>query len=336
MVDLPVGLAGPVDFELAQAVEALPGEKVLPGGSRYEPKWDGFRAGAVVRDGKVRLWSRNGKEFTDKFPDVVGALEAQLRVDCVLDGELVVWADERLDFDALQRRMVNTAATVRRRLGVEEPASFVAFDVLAVDGVDIRNMRWSIRRRRLESLAENWRPPLQLSPATADIAEAREWMEVFRAAGVEGLVVKGASSRYVAGRSWVKYKTRETVEVIAGGVIGPLKQPEVLIAGRYRGSELVQVGRTVPLSPEQSAALGAVLRKAKRDHPWPDEIGTGRWGGKSGKVALTKVDPVVVVEVSADAALQAGQWRHPLRMVRIRAEMQPEDVATLPDPAVDA
>lgn len=290
----------------------------------------------MVRDGKVRLWSRNGKEFTDKFPDVVGALEAQLRVDCVLDRDLVVWTGERLDFDALQRRMVNTSATVRRRLVVEEPASFVAFDVLAVDGVDIRNMRWSIRRRRLESLAENWRPPLQRSPATADIAEAREWMEVFRAAGVEGLVVKGASSGYVAGRSWVKYKTRETVEVMAGGVIGALKQPEVLIAGRYRGSELVQVGRTVPLSPEQSAALGAVLRKAKRDHPSPDEIGTGRWGGESGKVALTKVDPVAVVELSADAALQAGQWRHPFRMVRIRAEMQPEDVATLPDPAGDA
>ena len=79
-----------------------------------------------------------------------------------------------------------------------------------------------------------------------------------------------------------------------------------------------------------------MLRKAKRDHPWPDEIGTGRWGGKSGKVVLTKVDPVVVVEVSADAAVQAGQWRHRLRMVRIRAEMQPADVAILPDPAVDA
>jgi ATP-dependent DNA ligase len=92
------------------------------------------RAGAVVRDGKVRLWSRNGKEFTDKFPDVVRALGAQLRVDGVLDGELVVWSGERLDFDALQRRMVNTVATVRRRLVVEEPVSFVAFDVLAVDG----------------------------------------------------------------------------------------------------------------------------------------------------------------------------------------------------------
>ncbi|MGR4862120.1 hypothetical protein ACIPOG_00055, partial [Kriegella sp. LARHCF250] len=172
-------------------------------------------------------------------------------------------------------------------------------------------------------------PPLQLSPVTADIDEAREWMEVFRPAGVEGLVVKGASSRYVAGRGWVKYKSRETVEVIAGSVIGPLARPEVLIAGRYRGEELVQVGRSVPLTPEQSAALAAVLLAAGPDHPWPDEIGTGRWGGKSAKVPLTKVEPSVVV-VSADAALQAGQWRHPLRVVRIRADLQPDDVPALP------
>jgi ATP-dependent DNA ligase len=70
---------------------------------------------------------------------------------------LVVWTGERLDFDALQRRMVNSEATARRRLVAVEPASFVVFDVLAVDGVDIRKMRWSIRRRRLESLAETWR-----------------------------------------------------------------------------------------------------------------------------------------------------------------------------------
>jgi ATP-dependent DNA ligase len=77
---------------------------------------------------------------------------------------LVVWTGERLDFDALQRRMVNTSATVHRRLVVEEPASFVAFDVLAVDGVDVRNMRWSIRRRRLESLGR------ELAPAAAAFA----------------------------------------------------------------------------------------------------------------------------------------------------------------------
>jgi ATP-dependent DNA ligase len=98
-------------------------------------------------------------------------LSAQLRAERVLDGELVVRTGERLDFDALQRRMVNSAATVGGRVMLEEPASFVVFDVLAVDSVDIRMMRWSVRRQRLEALAESWRPPLQLSPVTADVDE---------------------------------------------------------------------------------------------------------------------------------------------------------------------
>ena len=121
-----------------------------------------------------------------------------------------LWIGERLDFDALQERMVNTAATVRRRLVPAKPASFVAFDVLAVDSVDIRMMRWSARRQRLEALAEACRPPLQLSPATADVDEARQWLEAFTPAGIEGLVVKGAATRYVASRGWIKYKSRET------------------------------------------------------------------------------------------------------------------------------
>lgn len=102
-------LIGPVGLELARAEEQLPGEHGMPGGARFELKWDGFRAGVVWRDGEVRLWSRNGKYFTAKFPDIQAALEAQLTTDCVLDGELVVWTGDRLDFDALQQRMVNTA-----------------------------------------------------------------------------------------------------------------------------------------------------------------------------------------------------------------------------------
>jgi hypothetical protein len=163
----------------------------MPGGSRFELKWDGFRAGAVCRGSEVRLWSRNYKDFTTKFPDVQKALASQVDVDCVLDGELVVWNGDRLDFDALQQRMVNTATTVRARLVPAKPASFVVFDVLAVDNVDIRPMRWTARRGRLESLAKNWRPPLQVSPATDDPDEAREWLAAFKSSGIEGLVVKG-------------------------------------------------------------------------------------------------------------------------------------------------
>jgi ATP-dependent DNA ligase len=145
--------------------------------------------------------------------------------------------------------------------------------------------------------------------------------------GVEGLVVKGASSRYVGGRrEWLKVKRRDTVEVIVGGVIGPIDRPEVVIAGRCDEDDLVMVGRTVPLTVTQSAELGAVLRPARRDHPWPDEIASQRWGGKDSKKPLTKVQPTVVVEVLADDAMQAGQWRHGLRYVRVRADIEPGDI----------
>lgn len=182
----------------------------------------------------VRLWSRNGKDFTAKFPDVQAALEAQLTVDCVLDGELVVWTRDRLDFDALQQRNVNTAATVQRHLAPTQPASFVAFDLLAVGDVDIRPVRWTARRNRLELLAEHWTAPLQLSPVTADVDEAREWLDAFRSSGIDGLVVKGAPTRYQPGcRDWIKVKYRDTVDAIVGAV--PATRAVASSAGTWLG-----------------------------------------------------------------------------------------------------
>ncbi len=124
----------------------------------------------------------------------------------------------------------------------------------------------------------------------------------------------------------LKVKRRTSYDVLVGGVLGPIDRPEVVIAGRYRGEELVMVGRTVPLTAVQSAELGAVLRPAGRGHPWPDEITSYRGGGKDSKKPLTKVRPERVIEVAADAAVQAGQWRHGLRYVRYRADLRPEDV----------
>src|SRR5207245_8439129 len=112
------------------------------------------------------------------------------------------------------------------------------------------------RRAELESLAEAWAPPLQLSPVTADPDEAQRWSVDFRPAGVEGLVAKGAATRYQPGRrEWLKVKSWESTEVLAGGVIGPVERPSQLVAGRYRDGELVVVGRTSPLPPAQAARL---------------------------------------------------------------------------------
>jgi ATP-dependent DNA ligase len=323
---LPPELAGPVAVQLAKPVAAIPPANALPGGCLYEPKWDGYRLVVVRTASSTRVWSKQGRDLTDRFPDVAAAALAQVPAGTVLDGEVVIWNGSRLDFGLLQRRMVTAPARIAP-LVAASPASYVAFDLLATDGEDLRVQRLSRRRARLEALAERWAPPMQLSPATRDPVEARRWFDDFRPAGVEGLVAKGIGSRYAPGRrEWLKIKSWETTEVVAGGVIGPVERPSQLVAGRYQDGELVVVGRTSPLNPQQSAELAAVLTPAGPGHPWPERIGTGAFGGGKLSVALTRVEPSVVVEVSADAALQAGVFRHPLRFVRVRPDLEPGDV----------
>jgi ATP-dependent DNA ligase len=328
--DLPPDLAGPVAVELAKPVRDIPPPGALPGGCRYEPKWDGYRLVIVRSASSTRLWSKQGRDLTDRFPDIAAAAVAQVPAGSVVDGEVVVWNGSRLDFGLLQQRMGTSPGRIGA-LVAAAPASYVAFDLIAAGGTDLRRRTLRVRREQLEALAERWAPPLQLSPLTADVEEARAWFRDFRPAGIEGLVVKGASGRYAPGRrEWLKVKSWETTEIIAGGVIGPIERPSQLVAGLLRDGELVVVGRTSPLSPKQAQELAAVLTPAGPDHPWPDRIGTGRFGGGRLSVPLTKVEPDVVVEVSADAALQAGVFRHPMRFVRVRTDLRPEDVDPLP------
>ena len=323
---LPPELAGPVAVQLSKPIATIPPANALPGGCLYEPKWDGYRLVVVRTASSTRLWSKQGRDLTDRFPDVAAAALAQVPAGTVLDGEVVIWHGDRLDFGLLQQRMVAAPGRMGA-LVAAHPASYVAFDVLAAGGSDLRGQRLARRRAELERLAARWAPPLQLSPATSDPAEARQWFTDFRPAGVEGLVAKGAGTRYAPGRrEWLKVKSWETTEVLAGGVIGPIDRPSQLVAGRYRDGELVVVGRTSPLSPRQAAELAAVLSPAGDDHPWPDRIGTGRFGGGKLSVPLTRVTPSAVVEVSADAALLAGVFRHPLRFVRVRPDLAPEDL----------
>jgi ATP-dependent DNA ligase len=327
---LPPELSGPVAVQLAKPVRTIPPPTALPGGCLYEPKWDGYRLVVVRTAASTRVWSKQGRDLTDRFPDVVAAAIAQVPTGTVLDGEVVIWNGSRLDFGLLQRRMVTPAARIPA-LAAAHHASYVAFDLLASGGADLRDRKLVHRRAALEDLATRWAPPLQLSPATTDPAEARAWFDDYRPAGVEGLVAKGAGTRYAPGRrDWLKVKSWETTEVLAGGVIGPIERPSQLVVGRYRDGELVVVGRTSPLSPQQAEELAAVLTPAGPGHPWPERIGTGAFGGGRLSVALTRVEPSIVVEVSADAALQAGVFRHPLRFLRIRPDLHPGDLPPVP------
>src|SRR5690606_28104844 len=241
--------AMPYDVALARAVEQIPAPSALEGGCRYEPKWDGYRAAAAVQDDGARIWSRRGTDLTSTFPEIVAALEAQLDPGVVLDSELVVWQDGRLAFEVLQERMGRgpraAAAAARAR-----PASLVAFDVLELDGRDVQAEPFDARRALLVELATTWQPPLNPSPVTDDVDEAREWFWTYTALGVEGLTVTGGAPPCRGGeRTWIKVKHRSTVEVVCAAVTGTLSQPQEIVAGLPVDGDLWIVGRTTPLTP---------------------------------------------------------------------------------------
>jgi ATP-dependent DNA ligase len=166
-------------------------------------------------------------------------------------------------------------------------------------------------------------PPLQLTPQTDDRAVAVTWMEDYARAvvGIEGLVVKGKADPYQPDqRGWVKAKTRETVEALVGAVVGSLDAPRRLVLGRYgEDGELHVAGSTGELTATHRKELASVLVAATSPHPWPTQLMLG-WGGSRDKVEVVLVEPTVTVEVLADAARDAGRWRHVTRYVRLRVE----------------
>ena len=168
--------------------------------------------------------------LTASFPDIARAAARLLPADTVLDGELVVWTGQGLDFTALQTRVI--APRNAQRIAAVQPASFVAFDLLRLAGTDFTGQPLRIRRQELEQLRLT--PPIQVTPATSDPAVAQQWQVDYQAAGVgiEGLVIKGLAEPYQPGRrAWLKLRTRATVEAIVGAVTGTFRAPERLILG---------------------------------------------------------------------------------------------------------
>lgn len=310
---------------LARPVERLPDASAWPGGVAYEPKFDGYRALLFVDRGTCRVQSRRGHDITDAFSDIASAGAAQLLDGFVVDGELVVWGDDALDFSELQRRLAS-----RKRLA-RKPASFVAFDVLAVSGSDVRSWKLRQRREALELLFQDCTPPLELAPQTYDKQDAEQWLRDYAASsvGIEGLVIKGLDTTYAPGkRDWLKLRIRDTVEVVVGAVTGSVSAPERLVLGLYRDGDLEVVGSTGELNLQQQKSVRPLLAPAAPSHPWPDELSEGRLGhyGKR-RVSITKVEPSLVVEVSADSAFDHGRWRHVTQFVRPRPDLAPAEAA---------
>ncbi|MEU3491233.1 ATP-dependent DNA ligase [Streptomyces massasporeus] len=298
-----------------------------------ELKWDGFRALLSVDAGKVALRSRRGTEMGPAFPEIVAGA-AQLPDATALDGELVVWEEGRLAFERLQNRLQRRGAGAARAAD-EALAHFVAFDLLRLSGTDTTSWPYQRRRAALESLfaARRLTAPWALCPSTTDADAVREWL-TWGAVGIEGVVYKRLDGRYEPGvRGWLKYKVRETTEAIVGAVTGPVASPRGLLLGRYDDQQRLQyVGRTTTLARATGTAIGGHLTPGEPGHPWTGWTFSAGWGTRE-TLAVTLVQPELVVEIGVDVARDAGgRWRHPARLHRPRTDLSPTDVPFMASP----
>jgi ATP-dependent DNA ligase len=324
-------LMPPVEPMLAKAAAKVPTGDYL-----YEPKWDGFRC-LVFRDGdEIDLGSRGGKSLTRYFPELAASLLAALPPRCVLDGEIVVVADGRLDFDRLSDR-IHPAASRVLLLADETPASYVAFDVLALGDDDLISRPFSERRAVLNLLIDAGHEHVHVTRATEDAALARDWFERFEGAGLDGVVAKPLDGRYLPGeRAMVKVKHERTADVVVAGYRLHKNGPIVgsLMLGLYGedgvlnyvgGSSAFTTARRAELIEE----LAPYVVPEGEPHPWlgGEEDGEHRRPGglnrwNAGKdMSFVALRPELVCEVRYDQ-LQGDRFRHNGRFVRWRPDRE--------------
>ncbi|WP_228121188.1 ATP-dependent DNA ligase [Streptomyces fagopyri] len=292
-----------------------------------EPKWDGFRALLHTDAGQVVLRSRRGTEMSPAFPDIAAAA-VQLPDATALDGELVVWEDDRLAFERLQNRLQRRGAAAAQA-AQDWPAHFVAFDLLRLSGTDTTAWPYQRRRAALESVFTSWglTAPWTLSPSTTNPDSIREWL-TWTTVGIEGVVFNRLNEPYrPAARSCRKYEVRETTEAIAGAITSQLSTRTTLLLGRYNNHKQLQyIGRTTTLPHTAGSAVAGLLTAAPAGHPWTGWSFSAGWGSRE-TLDVTMVEPELVVEVSADVARDpVGRWRHPARWHRARTDLTPNDI----------
>lgn len=335
-MDLPV--MPPVSPMLAKSV------KDIPDTGHVEPKWDGFRT-IVFRDGdEVELGSRNERPLTRYFPEVVEAVRANTPERCVLDGEIVVVQGDRLDFDTLQLRLHPAASRVTKLAG-EIPASLVVFDALALGDRSLLAVDFAERRRLMVEALADARPPVHVTPATADLAVAREWFEAFEGAGLDGVVAKPLTGGYQPDkRVMFKVKHERTADCVVAGFRWHKSGPIVgsLLLGLYDESGALQhVGVSASFPMARRAALVEELAPYRiapgeagaAGHPWAawadaQAHAEGRLPGAVSRWSAGKdlswepVRPELVVEV-AYGHMEGDRFRHTAQFRRWRPDRDP-------------
>jgi ATP-dependent DNA ligase len=332
----------PLEPMLAKAVDAIPSDE----GWLFEPKWDGFRA-LVFRDGdEVYTQSRDLKPLDRYFPELGDPLRAALPDRCVLDGEIVIAQDGALAFESLLLR-IHPAASRVRMLAAESPASFIAWDLLALDDEDLRAVPQGERRSRLETVLAGIAPPIHLTPATLDRDTATDWFGRFEGAGLDGVIAKRLDAPYQPGkRAMLKIKHQRTADCVVAGFRwhknGPGTHVGSLLLGLFDDEgTLHHVGITSSFSWDRRAELVGELEPLRKDalegHPWSGWAewaaeqeasgqrvpgATSRWNrGKD--LSWEPLRAERVVEVAYDH-LQGSRFRHATTFKRWRPDKPSE------------
>ncbi len=335
-MELPI--RPPVKPMLAKATESIPEQ----GDLLFEPKWDGFRC-IIFRCGdEVELGSRNGRPPTRYFPELLEPIRAQFPDRCVVDGEIVIARNGGLDFDGLQQR-IHPAKSRINKLAAQTPASFVGFDLLALDD---RSLLAAPLRKRRQLLVEHFAglvAPLHLTPATTDRTVAHDWFVRFEGAGLDGVMAKPLDGAYHPDkRVQLKVKHKRTAECVVAGYRVHKSGDGVgsLLLGLYDGGALHHVGVAASFSAARRRQLATEVAPYERDalhgHPWAAWIeagmevraagqripgGVSRWNtGKD--LTFQPLRPELVAEVTYENVLN-GRFRHGARLLRWRPDRDP-------------
>ncbi|MET7741707.1 ATP-dependent DNA ligase [Streptomyces sp. NPDC005385] len=333
-MDLPV--MPPVKPMLAKSVAKIPPDM------HYEAKWDGFRA-IVYRDGvELEIGSRTGKPLTRYFPELVEALLDRLPERCVMDGEIVIARDGRLDFDALTER-IHPADSRVRTLAERTPASFVAFDLLALADESLLDVPLGDRRALLVTALAGVTAPVHLAPATTDREVAQRWFEQYEGAGLDGVVAKPLTLPYLRDeRAMFKIKHERTADVVVAGYRFHKSGPVIgsLLLGLHddRGT-LQHVGVSAAFTMKRRAELVEELEPLRledaSEHPWAAweqesahesarlPGAPSRWSAKK-DLSWVPIRPERVAEVAYDHMENGARFRHTARFRRWRPDRTAE------------
>jgi ATP-dependent DNA ligase len=305
--------------------------KDIPSGAHwlYEPKCDGFRCIAFRDGGEVALQSKSGQPLERYFPEIVDALKALKPDAFILDGELTIELDGKLDFDAMLQR-IHPAASRVKRLASETPALYAVFDALSLEKQPrLYDEPLEMRRAALEAfgakhLTKN--PRMGLSPATTEIETARNWL-AGGLAHFDGVIAKTLDEPYRFGdrNAVVKIKRVYTADCVVGGfrLAKDGKTIASLLLGLYDDAGLLNlVGFVGSMSADQRARAADLLKPIVEGPGFTGAQpgGPSRWGSREAQ--WHPVAPRIVVEVQYDR-VTGDRFRHGARLLRWRPDKAP-------------